>query len=132
MRNILKPLMKLIKKRTQSCKKLLAKKQKVEQQLDVFTEEVDNQNNCNEALEQRLKADLTNAEQNSAITVCHEGKMTLVPVSIVDCVPVHFLQTQDGEFIWTTLPMPSSLPVSEFFYKETTIITHQQIEIQVV
>lgn len=127
-RKILKPLIKLLKKRTRSCKKLLAKKQKTEQQLEVFTEEVDNQNNCNEALEQRLLADLANADNGSAITVCLDGKMTVVPVSPYDCyVPVHFLHTLAGDFFWTTLPLES-----DYCQKETIITQHQQIEIQVV
>lgn len=132
MRKILKPLMKLIKKRTQSCKKLLAKKNEKnqqQQQLDVFTEEVDNQNNSNEALEQRLLGDLTKADEGAAIiTIGQDGKMTVVPVSCY--VPVHFLPTLAGDFFWTTLPQ--QVPVSEFYHKETIISQHQQIELQVI
>ena len=127
-RKILKPLMKLLKKRAQSCKKLIAKNQKSEGQVEFFTEEVDNQNNCNEALEQRLLTDLENAEEGAAITVCLDGQMTVVPVVPGQCyVPVHFAHTHAGDFYWTTI----ALTDCDLFYKERAFSQNQQPEMQV-
>ena len=125
---ILKHLAKsLLKKRTRSYKKFL-KSQKAEPQCEVFTEEVDNQNNCNEALEQRLLADLENAEEGAAITVCLDGQMTVVPVVPGQCyVPVHFAHTHAGDFYWTTV----ALTDSDLFYKERAFSQNQQPEMQV-
>ncbi|XP_033218614.1 enhancer of split malpha protein-like [Belonocnema kinseyi] len=126
-RKILKPLIKLLKKRTNSCKKFL-KNQKAVPQCQVYTEEVDNQNNCNEALEQRLLADLENAEEGAAITVCLDGQMTVVPVVPGQCyVPVHFAHTCAGDFYWTTL----ALNDCDLFYKERAFSQNQLPEMQV-
>lgn len=105
MQKILKPLLRFLKKRSAKFSNI---KQKIEkqQQCELFTEEVDNQNNSNEALEQRLITDLESAEEGAAITVCLDGQMTVVPVVPGHCyVPVHFAHTCAGDFYWTTISM---------------------------
>lgn len=124
-RKMLKPLLRLLKKKSF---KLAKNYQKAQQQEEIFTEEVDNQNNCNEALEQRLLADLENAEEGAAITVCLDGQMTVVPVVPGQCyVPVHFAHTHAGDFYWTTV----ALADSDLCYKERAFSQHQQPEMQV-
>lgn len=123
-RKILKPLLRLLKKRSSK----IAKCQKAEPQSEIFTEEVDNQNNSNEALEQRLLAGLQDAEEGAAITVCLDGQMTVVPVVPGQCyVPVHFAHTHAGDFYWTTL----SLADSDLCYKERAFSLNQLPEVQV-
>ncbi|KAI4482554.1 hypothetical protein M0804_008407 [Polistes exclamans] len=126
MRRMLKPLLRLLKKKTSKGK--YNKGQKVMPQSDVFTEEVDNQNNANEALERRLLAELQDAEEGAAITVCLDGQMTVVPVVPGQCyVPVHFAHTHAGDFYWTTL----TLADSDLCYKERAFSQHQTPEMQV-
>lgn len=129
LRQILKPLLKLLKKQKLGKKARSLRKAKKQQQLEeVFTEEVDNQNNCNEALEQRLLQELKEADEGAAITVCLDGQMTVVPVVPGQCyVPVHFAHTHAGDFYWTTL----SLADSDFCYKERAFSQHQLPEMQV-
>jgi len=123
-RKMLKPLLRLLKKRSSK----IGKCQKAEPQSEVFTEEVDNQNNCNEALEQRLLAGLQDAEEGAAITVCLDGQMTVVPVVPGQCyVPVHFAHTHAGDFYWTTLSMADS----DLCYKERAFSQNQLPEMQV-
>ncbi|XP_011312238.1 enhancer of split malpha protein [Fopius arisanus] len=126
LRKLLKPLLRLMKKRS---KHTIAKiHQKAEPQQEIFTEEVDNQNNSNEALEQRLLADLASAEEGAAITVCLDGQMTVVPVVPGQCyVPVHFAHTSAGDFYWTTL----ALADSDLCYKECAFSQNQLPEMQV-
>ncbi|XP_034940780.1 uncharacterized protein [Chelonus insularis] len=124
-RKILKPLLRLLKSKSY---KLTRRYQKAEPQAEIFTEEVDNQNNCNEALEQRLLADLANAEEGAAITVCLDGQMTVVPVVPGQCyVPVHFAHTRAGDFYWTTI----TLADSDLCYKERAFSQNQLPEMQV-
>ncbi|KAK0080856.1 hypothetical protein PV326_007962 [Microctonus aethiopoides] len=125
-RKLLKPLLSLLKKKSY---KLATKNHKnVVSQSEIFTEEVDNQNNSNEALEQRLIADLENAEEGAAITVCLDGQMTVVPVVPGQCyVPVHFAHTHAGDFYWTTL----ALADSDLCYKERAFSQNQLPEMQV-
>lgn len=124
-RKLLKPLLRLLKKKSSRLAKI---NQKAEPQQEIFTEEVDNQNNCNEALEQRLLADLENAEEGAAITVCLDGQMTVVPVVPGQCyVPVHFAHTCAGDFYWTTL----ALADSDLCYKECAFSQNQLPEMQV-
>ncbi|KAK2582286.1 hypothetical protein KPH14_004629 [Odynerus spinipes] len=126
MRRMLKPLLRLLKKRTSKGK--YGKGQKAMPQAEIFTEEVDNQNNANEALERRLLAELQDAEEGAAITVCLDGQMTVVPVVPGQCyVPVHFAHTHAGDFYWTTL----SLADSDLCYKERAFSQHQTPEMQV-
>ncbi|XP_015607590.1 uncharacterized protein LOC107273654 [Cephus cinctus] len=125
-RKILKPLLRLLRKSTIS--RQMKKSQKAVPQAEVFTEEVDNQNNANEALERRLLADLQDAEEGAAITVCLDGQMTVVPVVPGQCyVPVHFAHTHAGDFYWTTL----SLDDSDLCYKERAFSQNQLPEMQV-
>lgn len=127
LRKLLKPLLRILKKTCKSSK-LAKMNQKAEPQQEVFTEEVDNQNNCNEALEQRLLADLAAAEEGAAITVCLDGQMTVVPVVPGQCyVPVHFAHTCAGDFYWTTL----ALTDSDLCYKECAFSQNQLPEMQV-
>ncbi|XP_046748848.1 enhancer of split malpha protein-like [Diprion similis] len=129
-KKILKPLLRLLKKSGGSKKnaKSLKGQQRAQPQVEVFTEEVDNQNNANEALEQRLLADLEEAEEGAAITVCLDGQMTVVPVVPGQCyVPVHFAHTHAGDFYWTTV----SLADSDLCYKERAFSQNQQPEMQV-
>lgn len=120
---MLKPILRLLKN-----KSLQRKARKNKKNLEIFTEEVDNQNNCNEALEQRLLADLKEAEEGAAITVCLDGQMTIVPVIPGQYyVPVHFAHTHAGDFYWTTL----SLDDRDFCYKERAFSQHQLPEMQV-
>ncbi|KAF7392619.1 hypothetical protein V1477_007629 [Vespula maculifrons] len=126
MRRMLKPLLRLLKKKTGKGK--YGKGQKAMPQSEIFTEEVDNQNNANEALERRLLAELQDAEEGAAITVCLDGQMTVVPVVPGQCyVPVHFAHTHAGDFYWTTL----SLADSDLCYKERAFSQHQTPEMQV-
>lgn len=126
-KKILKPLLRLIKK-SSGKNKLNKKTQRAEPQVEIFTEEVDNQNNANEALEQRLLADLQDAEEGAAITVCLDGQMTVVPVVPGQCyVPVHFAHTHAGDFYWTTMSMADS----DLFYKERAFSQNQLPEMQV-
>ncbi|XP_057324892.1 enhancer of split malpha protein-like [Microplitis mediator] len=125
-RKLLKPLLRLLKKKSYKFAK--SSSQKAEPQSEIFTEEVDNQNNSNEALEQRLLADLANAEEGAAITVCLDGQMTVVPVVPGQCyVPVHFAHTCAGDFYWTTI----SLGDSDLCYKERAFSQNQLPEMQV-
>lgn len=129
-RKILKPLLRLLKKRTSSSisHKVKSDQQKAVPQSEIFTEEVDNQNNSNEALEQRLLAGLQGAEEGAAITVCLDGQMTVVPVVPGQCyVPVHFAHTHAGDFYWTTL----SLDDNDLCYKERAFSQNQLPEMQV-
>ncbi|XP_015113320.1 enhancer of split malpha protein-like [Diachasma alloeum] len=124
LRKLLKPLLRLMRKKTSNIKS----HQKAEPQQEIFTEEVDNQNNSNEALEQRLLADLASAEEGAAITVCLDGQMTVVPVVPGQCyVPVHFAHTCAGDFYWTTL----ALTDSDLCYKECAFSQNQVPEMQV-
>ncbi|XP_033323877.1 uncharacterized protein LOC117219092 [Megalopta genalis] len=129
LRRALKPILRLLKKKTSSGKPAKpGKDQKAVPQAEVFTEEVDNQNNANEALERRLLADLQDAEEGAAITVCLDGQMTVVPVVPGQCyVPVHFAHTHAGDFYWTTLSMADS----DLCYKERAFSQHQTPEMQV-
>lgn len=125
-RSVLKPILRLLKKKTNRGK--YAKDQKAAPQVEIFTEEVDNQNNANEALERRLLAELQDAEEGAAITVCLDGQMTVVPVVPGQCyVPVHFAHTHAGDFYWTTLSMADS----DLCYKERAFSQHQTPEMQV-
>lgn len=126
-RSMLKPLLRLLKtKRTSKC--AFDKSQKAVPQVEIFTEEVDNQNNANESLERRLLAELQEAEEGAAITVCLDGQMTVVPVVPGQCyVPVHFAHTHAGDFYWTTLSMADS----DLCYKERAFSQHQLPEMQV-
>lgn len=125
-RRVLKPILRLLKKRTNRGKQH-AKGQKAVPQAEIFTEEVDNQNNANEALERRLLAELQDAEEGAAITVCLDGQMTVVPVVPGQCyVPVHFAHTHAGDFYWTTLSMADS----DLCYKERAFSQHQTPEMQ--
>lgn len=128
-RKILKPLLKFLKKSSgKKSSKSGFKGQKAEPQTEVFTEEVDNQNNANEALEQRLLADLQDADEGAAITVCLDGQMTVVPVVPGQCyVPVHFAHTHAGDFYWTTI----ALADSDLCYKERAFSQNQIPEMQV-
>ncbi|XP_017885121.1 enhancer of split malpha protein-like [Ceratina calcarata] len=125
LRSVLKPILRLLKKKTS---KKYGKGQKAVPQAEVFTEEVDNQNNANEALERRLLAELQDAEEGAAITVCLDGQMTVVPVVPGQCyVPVHFAHTHAGDFYWTTLSMADS----DLCYKERAFSQYQTPEMQV-
>lgn len=125
-RSMLKPLLRLLRKRTS--KYTSNKSQKAVPQVEIFTEEVDNQNNANDALERRLLAELQDAEEGAAITVCLDGQMTVVPVVPGQCyVPVHFAHTHAGDFYWTTLSMADS----DLCYKERAFSQHQLPEMQV-
>ncbi|XP_029038498.1 uncharacterized protein LOC114873892 [Osmia bicornis bicornis] len=125
-RSVLKPILRLLKKRTGRSK--YGKGQKAVPQVEIFTEEVDNQNNANEALERRLLAGLQDAEEGAAITVCLDGQMTVVPVVPGQCyVPVHFAHTHAGDFYWTTLSMADS----DLCYKERAFSQYQTPEMQV-
>ncbi|KAI4502750.1 hypothetical protein M0802_001794 [Mischocyttarus mexicanus] len=127
MRRMLKPLLRLLKNRTSKGKYGKSEKT-INPQSVIFTEEVDNQNNANEALERRLLAELEVAEEGAAITVCLDGQMTVVPVVPGQCyVPVHFAHTHAGDFYWTTL----SLADSDLCYKERAYSQHQTPEMQV-
>uniref|UniRef100_A0A6V7JCD3 Enhancer of split malpha protein n=1 Tax=Bracon brevicornis TaxID=1563983 RepID=A0A6V7JCD3_9HYME len=126
LRKLLKPLLRLVKKRSSKFAKV--SKNKLDIQKEICPEDVDNQNNCNEALEQRLLAELENAEEGAAITVCLDGQMTVVPVVPGQCyVPVHFAHTCAGDFYWTTL----SLADSDLCYKECAFSQNQLPEMQV-
>ncbi|XP_032686860.1 uncharacterized protein LOC116851508 [Odontomachus brunneus] len=126
-RSILKPLLRLLRTKRTS-KYTSNKSQKAVPQVEIFTEEVDNQNNANEALERRLLAELQDAEEGAAITVCLDGQMTVVPVVPGQCyVPVHFAHTHAGDFYWTTLSMADS----DLCYKERAFSQHQLPEMQV-
>ncbi|KAK1129450.1 hypothetical protein K0M31_019177 [Melipona bicolor] len=128
-RRVLKPILRLLTKRTNRGKQQQAKgAQKAVPQSEIFfTEEVDNQNNANEALERRLLAELQDAEEGAAITVCLDGQMTVVPVVPGQCyVPVHFAHTHAGDFYWTTLSMADS----DLCYKERAFSQHQTPEMQ--
>ncbi|XP_076160953.1 uncharacterized protein LOC143143525 [Ptiloglossa arizonensis] len=128
LRRALKPILRLLKKRTTNRSGKQGKEQKTVPQAEIFTEEVDNQNNANEALERRLLAELQDAEEGAAITVCLDGQMTVVPVVPGQCyVPVHFAHTHAGDFYWTTLSMADS----DLCYKERAFSQHQTPEMQV-
>ncbi|XP_054016547.1 uncharacterized protein LOC128896963 [Hylaeus anthracinus] len=129
LRRALKPLLRLLRKKTiVSTRSKLTKDQKPVPNADTFTEEVDNQNNANEALERRLLAELQDAEEGAAITVCLDGQMTVVPVVPGQCyVPVHFAHTHAGDFYWTTV----NLADSDLCYKERAFSQHQTPEMQV-
>lgn len=123
-RSMLKPLLRLLRTKRAFNKR----EQKAVPQVEIFTEEVDNQNNANEALERRLLAELQDAEEGAAITVCLDGQMTVVPVVPGQCyVPVHFAHTHAGDFYWTTLSMADS----DLCYKERAFSQHQLPEMQV-
>lgn len=123
----LKPLLKMLKRRTSKYVKS-SKRQQAVPQIEIFTEEVDNQNNANEALERRLLQELRDAEEGAAITVCLDGQMTVVPVVPGQCyVPVHFAHTHAGDFYWTTLSMADR----DLCYKERAFSQHQLPEVQV-
>jgi len=123
-RRILKPLLRMLKRRTSK----YAKRQAAVPQVEVFYEEVENQNNANEALECRLLQELEQAEEGAAITVCLDGQMTVVPVVPGQCyVPVHFAHTHAGDFYWTTLSMADR----DLCYKERAFSQHQLPEVQV-
>ncbi|KZC10024.1 PREDICTED: uncharacterized protein LOC107188164 [Dufourea novaeangliae] len=127
LRRALKPILRLLKKKTSRSGKH-PKDQKAVPQVESFTEEVENQNNANEALEMRLLAELQDAEEGAAITVCLDGQMTVVPVVPGQCyVPVHFAHTHAGDFYWTTLSMADS----DLCYKERAFSQHQTPEMQV-
>ncbi|XP_043263475.1 uncharacterized protein LOC122403802 [Colletes gigas] len=126
LRRALKPIMRLLRKKTNKNK--ADKEKKTGFHAEVFTEEVDNQNNANESLERRLLADLEDAEEGAAITVCLDGQMTVVPVVPGQCyVPVHFAHTHAGDFYWTVLNMADS----DLCYKERAYSQHQTPEMQV-
>lgn len=122
----LKPLLRMLKKRTSKYTK--SNKRQAVPQIEIFTEEVDNQNNANETLECRLLQELQDAEEGAAITVCLDGQMTVVPVVPGQCyVPVHFAHTHAGDFYWTTLSMADR----DLCYKERAFSQHQLPEVQV-
>lgn len=122
----LKPLLRMLKKRTSSYVK--SKRQEAVPQVGIFTEEIENQNNANEALERRLLQELRDAEEGAAITVCLDGQMTVVPVVPGQCyVPVHFAHTHAGDFYWTTLSMADR----DLCYKERAFSQYQLPEVQV-
>ncbi|XP_029677342.1 uncharacterized protein LOC115244095 [Formica exsecta] len=123
----LKPLLQMLKRRSSKYVKS-KKRQQAVPQIEIFTEEVDNQNNANEALERRLLQELQDAEEGAAITVCLDGQMTVVPVVPGQCyVPVHFAHTHAGDFYWTTLSMADR----DLCYKERAFSQHQLPEVQV-
>ncbi|TGZ32128.1 uncharacterized protein LOC112463999 [Temnothorax curvispinosus] len=123
----LKPLLRMLKKRTSSYAKS-NKRQEAVPQVGIFTEEIENQNNANEALERRLLQELRDAEEGAAITVCLDGQMTVVPVVPGQCyVPVHFAHTHAGDFYWTTLSMADR----DLCYKERAFSQYQLPEVQV-
>jgi len=123
----LKPLLRMLKKRTSNYVKS-NKRQEAVSQVEIFTEEIENQNNANEALERRLLQDLRDAEEGAAITVCLDGQMTVVPVVPGQCyVPVHFAHTHAGDFYWTTLSMADR----DLCYKERAFSQYQLPEVQV-
>ncbi|XP_020287396.1 uncharacterized protein LOC109856483 [Pseudomyrmex gracilis] len=122
----LKPLLRMLKKRTS--KYVSTRKcQEAMPQVEIFSEEIENQNNSNEALERRLLEELRDAEEGAAITVCLDGQMTVVPVVPGQCyVPVHFAHTHAGDFYWTTLSMADR----DLCYKERAFSQHQLPEVQ--
>ncbi|XP_011648204.1 uncharacterized protein LOC105434239 [Pogonomyrmex barbatus] len=123
----LKPLLRMLKKRTSRYVKS-NKRQEAVPQVGIFTEEIENQNNANEALERRLLQELRDAEEGAAITVCLDGQMTVVPVVPGQCyVPVHFAHTHAGDFYWTTLSMADR----DLCYKERAFSQYQLPEVQV-
>ncbi|XP_011065953.1 PREDICTED: uncharacterized protein LOC105153035 [Acromyrmex echinatior] len=124
----LKPLLRMLKKRTSSYVKNNNKRQEAMPQVEIFSEEIENQNNANEALEHRLLQELRDAEEGAAITVCLDGQMTVVPVVPGQCyVPVHFAHTHAGDFYWTTLSMADR----DLCYKERAFSQYQLPEVQV-
>ncbi|XP_044007993.1 enhancer of split malpha protein-like [Aphidius gifuensis] len=126
MRKMLKPLLRYLKKKSSKLSKINQKSK--QQKFEIFTEEVDNQNNCNEALEQRLITDLENADEGAAITVCLDGQMIVVPVVPGHLyVPVHFAHTQAGDFYWTHITPTDN----DICYKELAFSQHQLPEMQV-
>lgn len=128
MRKILKPLLRYLKKKSEKFSKIHHKSQQQQQKFEIFTEDVDNENNCNEALEQRLVTDLNNAEEGSAITICIDGRLLVVPI-VPDqlYIPVHFVQTPNGLFYWTHINPADN----DVCYKERAFSQNQLPEMQV-
>lgn len=123
----LKSLLRMLKRRTGKYASSRKCQQEAMPQVEIFSEEIENQNNSNEALERRLLEELRDAEEGAAITVCLDGQMTVVPVVPGQCyVPVHFAHTHAGDFYWTTLSMADR----DLCYKERAFSQHQLPEVQ--
>ncbi|XP_011200456.1 enhancer of split malpha protein [Bactrocera dorsalis] len=112
-KKLLRPLMRIIKKK-QLLQKTLAE---VKQQNDYNSSLEDmrkdaaalnayDDNLANEALEQRLHEQLQCSAPEAAIIVRQGNSQAVVPVQQQHYIPVHFARTANGTFFWTTNDMP--------------------------
>ncbi|XP_036327263.1 enhancer of split malpha protein-like [Rhagoletis pomonella] len=111
-KKLLRPLMRMIKKK-QLLQKTLAE---VKQQNDYNSSLEDmrkdpaalhayDDNLANEALEQRLHEQLQHCAPEAAIIVRQGDSQQIVPVKQQHYIPVHFARTANGTFFWTSTDM---------------------------
>ncbi|XP_067643578.1 enhancer of split malpha protein [Eurosta solidaginis] len=114
-KKLLRPLMRIIKKK-QLLQKTLAE---VKQQNDYNSSLEDmrkdpaalnahDDNLANEALEQRLHKELQHCAPTAAIIVRQGDSQQILPVQQQQqhYIPVHFARTANGTFFWTSMDMP--------------------------
>lgn len=112
-RKLLRPLMRIIKKKQLLQKTLTEVKQQndynsslEDMRNDPAALNANDDNLANEALEQRLHAELQRSAPEAAIIVRQGNSQQVVPVRQQHYIPVHFARTANGTFFWTTSDMP--------------------------
>ncbi|XP_055855673.1 enhancer of split malpha protein [Episyrphus balteatus] len=110
LRKVLKPLFRVIKKK-QYLKKSVGEIQQndcntslEDMRKDPSALVANDDNAANEALEQRILAEVQNCGDNAAILVHQGGRRHVVPVHREQkFIPVHFARTNNGTFFWTSV-----------------------------
>ncbi|XP_055903242.1 enhancer of split malpha protein [Eupeodes corollae] len=112
LKKLLKPLLRVIKKK-QYLRKSVGEIQEndcntslEDMRKDQSALEANDDNAANEALEQRIIAEVQECSDDAAIYVYQGGRRFVVPVHREQkFIPVHFARTNTGTFFWTSMDL---------------------------
>lgn len=110
LRKVLKPLLRVIKKK-QYLRKSVGEIQQndcnsslEDMRNDQAAFEANDDNAANEALEKRILAEIPHCPENAAIYVHQAGRRHVVPIHREQkFIPVHFARTNNVTFFWTSM-----------------------------